>query len=51
MGQGQKSGILYAYSLSMLEERMKTAQRIVHVVLAAAYLQITPKYDRKDDQA
>ena len=34
----------------MLGERMKTAQRVMLVVLAAGYLQIMPKYDRKDHQ-
>lgn len=30
---------------------MKTAHSIDNVVLAAGYLQKTPKYDRKDEQA
>ena len=52
MGWRTKSRILYLDSLLVWEEEsIKTAQTIDSVVLAGGYMQMMPKYDRKDDQA
>ena len=52
MGWRTKTRILYLHSLLVREEEnIRTAQTTDSVVLAGGYMQMMPKYDRKNDQA